>query len=480
MQDQNSQPTTTLPPKEIYSHEQVKQVISQSQIQPFDKQKIIANSVGPKKIPPKFILILLGVLFFILIITVLAKSLVSRSNQNKQVTLTWWSLEEDEAAVRPLIDEYKQKNPNVSVNFVKQSSQDYRERLTNSFIKGQGPDIFEFHNTWLPMLIGYMSFNSADLASSFYPVFTSDVKTKSGFAGIPLEYDGIALFVNQDIFRAYGKDYPKTWDDLRKIAADLTVRDQTGGIRQSGVAMGVTDNVDYWEDVIGVLALQNGVDVTNFNTLTGQSVLTFYTDFSKHDLVWDNTLPNSSAYFNTGKLAMYFGKYADAISFSKNQNLHFQVVPIPQLPATANNSAISYANYWINGVSKNSVDVSAAWQFLNFMSSKESLLKLHKNEVDVRGYGNLYPRPDMQNELLSDSIAGPFVYQASFAKDWYLAGKTNDGPTGINSQIAKPFGDSIAGINMNTSVDVAAKNLQPELIKILASYGLVAAPLPTK
>jgi len=471
MQETNTQlnPGTlpnNLPNKVVFDASLQQQSIGQIP----DKKQIITNTVGGRRFSPKIILIFLGIFLLILVLAVIAK-VASNTNQNKEVKLTWWSLKEDEDAVKPLIDEYKQKNPKVTIEFVKQSSQDYRERLTNSFIKGQGPDIFEFHNTWLPMLFNYFSFNSFDLSSTFYPVVTDDLKTKNGFAGVPLEYDGITLFINQDIFRAYGKDYPKTWDEFRRDAKDLTVRDENGVIRQAGAALGTTSNVDYWQDVLGLLLLQNGSDLKNFESPSSSAALTFYTNFSKTDHVWDDALPNSTTFFGQGKLAMYFGKYSDAIAFSKNPSVHFQVVPLPQLPATPNNSSIAYASYWVEGVNKNSANVNAAWEFLNFISSKDSLTKLHTG---------IYPRRDMQNELLSNQLAGPFAYQAGFARSWYLADKTFDGPTGINSQLAKPFADAFSLVGGNSSLEQVIGGLQSQITEVLANYGIVSAPLPKK
>ncbi len=445
-----------------------------------DKPKIIAQVVGPKRFSPKLIFVLLGIVIFLLVAMIFVKSVVMKNSQSKEVKITWWSLEEDEEAVQPLIDEYKQKNPNVVVNFVKQTQQDYRVRLANSIAKGNGPDIFEFHNSWVVMFKNDLSVNPSDLSSTFYPVIANDLKTKNGFLGIPLEYDGIALFVNQDIMHAYGKNPPKTWDDLRKEATGLTIHDQNGDIRQSGASLGVTTNVDYWQDIFALLSLQNGADLTLPSSLMGQSALTFFTNFSKVDKVWNETLPSSSTYFGQGKLAFYFGKFSDASGFSKNPNLHFQVVPLPQLPSFGLPvPSISYASYWVNGVSNKSANSNVAWDFLSFMASRESLEKLYNNEKKVRGYGNLYPRVDMQNELLSDTIAGPFIYQASFAKSWYLNDKTFNGPTGINSQVAKPFSDAISTTNGNSNTDQAVKTLQIELTKVLASYGLVRAPVAT-
>lgn len=468
-QNSNIPPAPTLPNKDIFDASKVTPPVLLQ-----NKQQVVSNLTGGRMNSNRLLFVGLGI-FVLIVILVLGSVVVKNVNQNKEVKITWWSLEEDSEAVAPLIDEYKKQNPKVTINFVKQDAQDYRERLANAIARGQGPDIFEFHNSWVPMF-GNNLVPGGDYSSTFYPVASYDLKSSKGFLGVPLEYDGIALFVNQDILHAYGKNNPKTWDDLRNIAKQLTVMNQDGTIRQAGVAMGVTSNVDYWQDILGLLMYQNGADLKNPSSTMAQSSLTFFTNFSKLDRVWDETLPNSSTYFSQGSLAMYFGKYSDAIGFRKNANLHFQVVPLPQLPES---NSVSYASYWVNGVSTQSKNQVAAWDFLKFMMQKTTLEELYKNEVTVRGYGNLYPRVDMQSELLSDSLAGPFVYQGNFAKSWYLNDKTFDGVTGINSAVAKPFADAISGINGSETADQVVKSLQFGVTQVLAGYGLVALPVAT-
>lgn len=179
---------------------------------------------------------------------------------------------------------------------------------------------------------------------------------------------------------------------------------------------------------------------------------------------------------------MYFGPYKEVYDIKKrNPSLHFEVVPVPQLPTDSSTvPSISYASYWANGVSKNSQNVSAAWDFLKFMSSQNTLRELYKNEVNIRGYGNLYPRVDMQKELLSDPFAGPFVYEAGFARSWYLDSNTNDGATGINTQVSKPYSDAINAISggQGGNASQTAATLQSSLNQVLAGYSLVA-PLPS-
>ncbi len=492
-QNNNSTPSPTVPNKAVLEVP-VPSASSQQPVQTPLVQPPPATPPAPlpqlpkSGFPKKLFFIIGGVFIALVLILVVVKVLVPKiGTGSKQVKITWWSLEEDAEAVDPIIKEYQEKNPNVVIEFVKQSQQDYQERLANALSGGQGPDIFEFHNTWVPMYINVLSvvpsnvYSEATYSGTFYPVAVSDLRTKDGFVGIPLEYDGIGLLTNQDIFQAYGKSSPKTWDDLRSIASELTIRDQTGNITQAGVALGQTENVDYWQDIFAVLALQNGVDLTKPVSSQGQSTLAYFTNFYKVDHVWDGTLPTSTVDFASGKLAMYFGAYAQVFNIKKqNPNLRFGVVPLPQLPKNDPNApSISYASYWVNGVAKKSTNGSIAWDFLRFMSEASTLRKLYENEVKVRGYGNLYPRIDMQSELLSDPMAGPFIYQASYAKSWYLAAKTFDGATGINTQVAKPYADAINTTNLSTTSEKALEGAQTALTQVLASYGLVAIPRAT-
>src|SRR6266404_1635526 len=266
--------------------------------------------VRHRRFPSGIVFGLIGIVVLLLVVAFIAKIIASRNAMNGPITLTWWSIEEDSDALTPIISEYEQQHPNIKIQFVSESKQDYALRLTNALANGKGPDIFEFHNTWVPMFAGNLSFVKDNFSSIFYPVVTTNLKTNSGFVGIPLEYDGIALFVNNDILNTYGKNPPKTWDDFRSLAQTLTVRDSSGVIQQGGAGIGVTTNVDYWQDVLGLLLLQNGTDPTTPFSTFGSSALTFYTNFSKTDHVWDSTLPSSTLDFSTGHLGMYFGKYS--------------------------------------------------------------------------------------------------------------------------------------------------------------------------
>lgn len=370
------------------------------------------------------------------------------------VTLTYWGLWEEPQTMSSLIQEFEGKNKNIKIKYIKQSKEDYRERLVNSLAKAQGPDIFRFHNTWVPMLSSNLSpllpsvMDAGTFQATFYPVAARDLRRGTDIVGIPLMFDGLGLYINEDIFREAGKSPPATWDELRKLALELTVRDGEGKIERAGVALGRTENIDHWEDVLALMMLQNGADLANPTGKLAEDSLAFFTVFARQDRVWDETLPPSTQAFAAGKLAMYFGPSWRAFEVKTlNPNLAFRVVPVPQLPKTRSTDPdITWASYWAEGVWSKSKYQKEAWEFLKFLASKDSLQKMYQLTSQSRLFGPPYPLPELASLLEQDPVVGAFVKQAGTSKSWYLTSRTFDGTTGMNSRISAYFADAVNGV----------------------------------
>lgn len=434
----------------------------------------------PKKSFPK-ILIWVGIAVLVIILALVGVKLFTKVAPGGS-TITWWGLWEDNTVVAPLISAYEASHPNVKITYVKQSPQDYRERLTSALAKGTGPDIFTFHNTWVPMFKNDLDtlptsvMNPADFAKNFYPIMSSDLTSGNGITGIPLGYDALTLYINEDIFNKVGKTPPTTWDDLRTLARELTVKDDQGAITQSGVSLGRTENVDHWPEIIALMMLQNGVDLTSPIGKPAEDALTFFTMFSSVDGVWDPTLPSSTQAFAAGKVAMYLAPSWRAFEiFDQNSKLKFRTVSVPQLPKDDPKQLdITYATYWAQGVSAKSGKKSASWDFLKFLSTQDSLQKLYQNQTKVRNFGEPYPRIDMANLLMNHPLVGSIITQAPGAETWYLASRTFDGPTGINSQLANYFGDAINAVadGKSTAAQALATAAQG-VAQVLTQYRLL-------
>lgn len=438
------------------------------------------NEPSVKRGFPKYLLFLLVGILVIVALIFLIKNLLGGKKASSEITLTWWGLWEEEAVIKPLIDEYQTKNPGVKINYFRNSPQDYRERLSNSISKGTGPDIFMFHNSWTPIFAKDLSpipssvMSGSDILSTYYPVIANDMSKNTSFYGIPFGYDALTLFINDDIFAQEGLEPPQTWIEMREMAPKL-LRRENGKIVRAPVAIGRTENVDHWQEILGLMLIQNRVNLKNPEGKKLEDALKFFVILSSTDGYWDETLPPSTQMFANGKLAMYFAPSWRALNIRQlNPDLKFKTVPVPQLPKNdPGEEDIGYATYWANGVWIKSKNSKAAWDFMKFVSTKEVSEKIYKNQVDRRGMGVAYARTDMKDLLKSDPILGSIISLAPNSQSWYLQSRTFDGDTGINSQISKYFEDAINALNQGRSVEEAIKPLNQGVVQVLKQYNLV-------
>jgi multiple sugar transport system substrate-binding protein len=375
----------------------------------------------------------------------------------------------------PILAEFEAQNPGVKVNYVQQSSKDYRERLQSALARSEGPDIFRFHNTWVPMLKKDLDLlpgtimPATEFEQTFYPVAVTDLKSGSSYLGIPLMIDGLGVYYNKTMLKAANKTPPSTWDELRKLASDLTVT-TNGKIQRSGVAMGITSNVEHFPDILGLMLLQNGANPGNPTNSLATDALTFYTIFTKTDRDWNDTLPPSTFAFANEKTAMMIAPSWRANEVKQlNPKLDFAVVPVPQLP----NTKVSWASYWVEGVSKKSKHTDVAWKLLKFLSTKETLRKLYTAESAERFIGEPFSRVDMADQLIGDPVVGAYIEQAPYASSWYLASKTFD--NGLNDQIIKYYEDAINKVNSGTEAGSALSTVASGVQQVLTQYGLLTA-----
>ncbi len=414
------------------------------------------------------VLVILGLLIF--------KFVLPKVQKPQEVTLTYWGLWEPEAVTSGVLADWQKIHPEIKINYSRQSPKEYRERLQSALARNEGPDIFRFHLNWLPMLKNELApvppevMTSSQLESSFYPVAKENLRVGTGFLGLPLEVDTLALFINNQIFKAAGKNPPASWDELRKLAMELTTKNSEGKIQTAGAALGTTNNVEHWSDILGLMMLQNGASLSNPSGQLAEDALTFYTIFNTTDKVWDETMPNSTLAFATGKVAMYLGFSWDVFEIKNlNAKLDFQVVAVPQLPGTD----LAWASFWVEGVAKKSKNAAAAWEFMKFLSTPATMEKLYAAQSQTRLFGEPYGRVEMASLLTNNLWVAPFINQAAKAKTWYLCSRTFD--NGINDRMIKYFEDAVNAVNTGKAAKEALATTATGVSQLLSQYGISAS-----
>lgn len=409
------------------------------------------------------------------------------------VTLSYWGLWEEPNVMRAVLSDFEKEHPNIKVDYKKWEVKQYRETVSARIREGIGPDVFRFHNTWLPMFQDILSpipqdvITPSQFSETFPKVVVEDLEEKGAIYGVPLDIDTLALFVNTDTFTRAGATIPKTWEDLQKVAFALTVKDEFGRIQRSGIALGTFDNVRHASDIISLLAYQNfgslsESDLSNPRSKNAQDALCFYILFAKNQnpdpacnrgesFVWDETLDNSLLAFSKGTLAMYFGYSWDIFTIKViNPNLAFQVVPSPQLP----NQSLNVASYWVEGVSKKSKHQKEAFELIKFLTRKETVQKLYTEEAKTRLFGAPYARGDLAETVKDDPFVSIFVNQAKTAVSTPFSSDTFD--NGLNEELNTYLSDAVRKSLGNTSVRSSFETLVAGVAQTMEKYGIESKP----
>ena len=350
----------------------------------------------------------------------------------------------------------------------------YREKLIERSKNGKGPDIFRFHNTWLPMLKEIIAplplsiMANATFEKTFYPVIQKDLKIGDFYYGLPLEIDGLVLVYNDDLFKRAGlATPPKTWEDVANYATQLTVKTQEGSIITSGIALGTATNIEHFSDIFGWMFVQNGGSLARLTAPEARDALEAYRKFAESPRnVWDSDMPNSVTAFIQGKVAMIIVPSWE-LSFIKLTNPDLQI-KVAELPIIPGGSKVSLANYWVEGVSKLSRNQLEGWKFLKFLVEKENLTTFYEEASKTRLFGEPYSRVDMAPLLLQHEYIGPVIQQAPYMKSLTVVSRTFD--NGANDEIIKYLEDAISATVNGVSYEEALNTAQKGVEQVFQKY----------
>ncbi|KKP61250.1 MAG: Multiple sugar transport system substrate-binding protein [Candidatus Roizmanbacteria bacterium GW2011_GWA2_34_18] len=428
----------------------------------------------------QYMLIVAGGIVFLIILVIIFKALFFGKPANKAANLIYWGLWEDKEVIEPLIAAYQQKNPHIKITYQKMNPQSYREKLV-SRSKAQGtetaaiekPDIFRFHNTWLPEIKDIVAplpptvMSGEEFDKTFYPIHKKDLKVGNYYYGLPLEIDGLVLVYNQSLFKKAGiATVPITWDDITQIVPKLTVKDRSGNLITSGIALGTASNVDHFSDIFGLLLLQNGGSLNKLDREEAAGALEIFRKFSEPPQgYWNEGMPNSTTAFIQEKVAMIIVPSWEVLSIkSANPDIDMKVVPVPVVPGTA---LISIASYWVEGVSRFSNNQLEAWKFLRFLTEKENMTKLYEIASKTRPFGEPYSRVDLAPLLVQNEYIGAVIKQANNFVTLPLISRTYD--NGLNEEtipyLENAINSTIQGVSYKEALGEAKKGIDQVFTK---------------
>ncbi|MEI6596627.1 MAG: extracellular solute-binding protein [bacterium] len=425
-------------------------------------------------------IIILFLLFVFILTSGFGCALVDKKTQAAMtpITLNYWRVYDGEDAFEEILAAYKILHPFITINYRKLRYDEYESELINALAEDRGPDIFSIHNTWtkkyaskiapmpatitmaypvtkgtlkkeiIPELRTAKSLSLNDLKNNFVDAVYQDVaiptlnetskQYEEKIYGLPLSVDTLAMYYNKDLFNNAGiAEPPVYWNNtFQQNVKKMTKQNEKGEIVQSGAALGGSNNIERYSDILSILMMQNGAIMTDgngqvlFNRIPstfkdqkynpGLEALRFYSDFNnpaKEVYTWNKNLDNSLNMFAQGKLGIMFG-YAYHLPTIKAQapKLNFGITKLPQIEG---NTPVNFANYWLETVSNKSKYTNEAWDFIQFETKAEqakTYLTKAKKPTALRS---------LVNEQINDLDIGIFTEQVLTAKSWYKGADSN-------------------------------------------------------
>jgi multiple sugar transport system substrate-binding protein len=303
------------------------------------------------------------------------------------VTITWsyWGGADETEINQKIIRDFEKRYPGIKIKTLNEPWETYFTKLKTDWVGDKAPDVMflSFITSYaksglLENLEPYIERDKAEVKlDDFYAPLLNSFRYNNQLYGFPRDNDTKVIYVNLDALKEAGLEVPKggwTWQDLLAMSRKLTVKDAASGeISRYGFAF---EPNEWWK----LWVWQNGGEVYNefkapmpptkllLNTPEAAGGVQFFADLINKEKVTPtyDQMDNSdkiAKLFADGKVAMAFGSHAQVPTYSKIQNLHWDVVPLPQGKQRVN--VIGGAGYTINTASRHKAE---AWTFLKFLS----------------------------------------------------------------------------------------------------------------
>jgi len=355
-----------------------------------------------------------------------------------RIPLTYWGLSVPVEVMNPLIEEYEKEHSDVDITYERKTYGDldeYKLLLAERLRSGDGPDIFRIHATWTPYMSSEIApnpmSNRKDFESKFYRAFRSTCIINEEIYCVPIMYDGLVLAYNKDLFDRAFATPPVTWEDLRDAALRITTRDSSRDILIAGAALGTTNNVTNYSDIMALMLAQSGVKIPDdIDTEAAVNAVNYYNNFAKVDNIWNAEMPESLGLFADGKVGMVFVKAEDIRKILKiNPSMNIGIVPVPQLPLSEGGTTkVNIASSFVETVSSDlsSDEEREAWDFINWLSEPEQQKKLYDEYAKYSQFGEVNSAKSNTTNFEGSEYLSAFVKSADSASHSYFTSNSGN------------------------------------------------------
>lgn len=419
--------------------------------------------------------ILLAVFGFFIVAGVIMFAAASNFNKTKTISnvVIWGTLSSE--AVQNVINQEVNADPRFQhVTYVQKNAATFDSDLSEALAAGKGPSLFFLRQDSILgardkiLTIPYSSVPK----KTFNDTYIDEAQLyegESGVSALPVVVDPLVLYWNKDALAKAGfAQPPKYWDEVFNMAEKMGVKDASGNITASAIALGESANIPNAKSIVSMLVMQAGGSITTVDargSITGAlsknsssaserpavSALRFYTSFANPTesvYSWNRSLPNARDAFAQGTVALYVGYASEMPTIAAlNPNLKFDVAPVPQIRNTARN--VTFGNVYALAIPRTAPNSSDAFTIASLFSGAKMAGALSV-ALSI---------PPVRRDLLSqtpDGAMSVFYGAALIAQGWH-------DPNAAKSDVI--FKTMIAGVTsgsarLTEAVDKAAQAIQ--------------------
>jgi multiple sugar transport system substrate-binding protein len=324
----------------------------------------------------------------------------------------------DRPMYEELLKRFHEQHPDIRVRPLWVPGSQYQTKLKTLIAAGKPPDMFWSGDVWvayeLPFLADLTDLIARDAAEmevdDFYPELLSSCRYDGRQFLLPRWFNVALLYYNRKIFDAAGEAYPTpewTWDDYLAAAQRLTRRGADGKVEVWGSSI----TTGWWGEWLIYVRQAGGqlfTDDMNRCLLDSPEAIAgmrfYYDKIHKHQVSPRPGFGPDQG-FMSGKIAMELGGHTgNWILYNQIKDLDWDIQILPKGPATRSGGEVAIDSF---GIAKQSQHREQAWEFVKFLSSKESV-RLHVEN------GFLPVRKSVSREMLTDRTAPPRNIAAAY------------------------------------------------------------------
>jgi len=318
----------------------------------------------------------------------------SGSGKNEKIEIKYWAHQNEgwNKSHRELAEKFMKANPNITILTEFFPYDDFESKVQTSLMsKSGGADIYELWGGWG---VDFSPTGAlAKVPDKFVEEFKKDYfaptlgsfEHDGAYYGVPLEFNIEAggLLVNKKLFDEKGLSYPKTWDDMLKIA-DQTSESDGAVMIMRGFDFVTYDNVMYtWLAMLMSKGASYYNDDGTFN-FTSPEAVDAMTQLVSY--VVDKKYTNLDAltgggggeghYFLYEDQAMMVARGPWVISegvemYGLEQGVDFDYI---EMPWYGDKKAFAAETGWGLVVAESSQHKDEAWKFIEFIMEPENLV----------------------------------------------------------------------------------------------------------